>query len=178
MCPENLASPGFESRTMQPVVSLDTDYAIPAALRYLYTEYYGFCTLHNSSSSLPVGRRGWGEEVLMYKDPNLQQQVIRQPTSLCKATNWMFAPISLWMLPSVAPLQHEKPCVCCHLFKALQICYYTLRMQKPYFTEWNTAVDLWANIELKKTILTSNIWCLHVPQLVPWDVHLEKTWMT
>ena len=119
MCPENLASPGFESRTMQPVVSLDTDYAIPAALRYLYTEYYGFCTLHNSSSSLPVGRRGWGEEVLMYKDPNLQQQVIRQPTSLCKATNWMFAPISLWMLPSVAPLQHEKPCVCCHLFKAL-----------------------------------------------------------
>ena len=51
--------PGFESRTMQPVVSLYTDYAIPAALRYLYTENYRFCTLYISSSSLP-GEEGWG----------------------------------------------------------------------------------------------------------------------
>jgi hypothetical protein len=49
---------GFESQTMQPVVSLDTDYAIPAALRYLYNENYRFCTLYISSSSLPGGGGG------------------------------------------------------------------------------------------------------------------------
>ena len=86
--------PGFESRTMQPVVSLDIDYAIPAALRYLYTENYRFCTLYISSSSLPGGGT-LVEEVLMYKDRNLHQPTIQQPTSLCKATNWMFALISL-----------------------------------------------------------------------------------
>ena len=50
--------PGLESRTMQPVASLDTDYANPAALRYLYTENDRFCTLYISSSSLPGGGSG------------------------------------------------------------------------------------------------------------------------
>jgi len=143
--------PGFESRTMQPVVSREYWLRYPSCPSlFLYWKLSSLYTVHQLPLPSPGGG-GLGEEVLMYKNPNFQQPAIRQPTSLCKTTNWMFAPISLWMLPSVAPLQHEKTCVCCHLFKALQICYYTLRMQKVYFTEGNTAVDLWAKIKLKKT---------------------------